>query len=1263
MAIVGQAYIVVRAITNQVRDDINKGFNGTDRAGGDAGSKAGSAFSQNFSRSMGRSGGGGGIFSNLMADAQGAGDKLNSLIVTGYSLGPAIAGIVSVAGAAAAGLFALGAQAAAAAPALFALVNVFSAVAQGAVVLKVALSGVGAALSASGKSTGGAARDNAKQIEAAFERIQDARKRVAQVVDANNRRELEAGERIVELIERQEEAFKNIGAAQLEVVEAENEVLKAQEETTKAREEAIEAIQQLRFELEEAVLSEQRAVLGFEDARKALAKVQNLPPNNRARREAELAFAEADLKLRRAKDNNLDTQKEVEQANAKGVEGSDQVVAALENEARAQKNKTKAQNEVIAKEKAYAAAVRDTEKARRNLARIEQENIAREAEARAALEKAKEAYDDAKNASTGAAGGVDQFAEAMKNLSPSAQGFVRDMIAIKPELKEIKLLTQEAFFSVIRDDIKELTDTWLPKLKKLLPETGRILGEVGEKIIGVFTAPDNVSQLTGIFKSNDKIIESFGGAVANLADVFVDLMDAAAPLAKELAEFVEKITEGWKQTVNAKRETGELSGIFTEAGKVAKDLGKIFGDLFSSIFNIGKAASGPDSGGAKLLEMLSEVTGKFKEFTGSEEGQARLTKFFQNIVPAVSKIGGFIGDIFKEFLKLTEYATTTQEGGPKGGPLGGFLTSLREVVRILAETGPSLVEVLPTIGRGLESAAQVITNLTSSGALEAFFGFLADFVNVAKKITDSELFQKIFAVVAPAFALSRAFSLVAKFVRFIFLGAIVSNVAKFAGAFHSLRAVIQTIGLVFGVGSGPVVLFIAAIAGLVAIFIAMYNESEIFRKAIKDLIDGVIAKAITVFETLKTKLEKALEPLGGTTGAVDKLKKAFKFLGDIIGTYIVPFFEATLKNALEIIGGILGTIIDTIGGLIAAFMRIFNGIKTGDVSEIFGGIVDAIFAPFKALVSNVIDLFKNMFNNVIEAVKKVLGISSPSTVFTEIATNILDTIINIITFLPNKFLQIFTTMWTNIADFFTNTIGPGVLSWGGQIGKWLKGIWDKLFEKLKDVWGKVVEYFGPGGVVGTFLISLPAKVVNWVKGIWDGIFSALATVYKKIVDFFGYDSDIGRFIRGLGATIKTWASTLWSGLTNGLTTAVTLIKNGLRPIATILNLLIAGANFVATATGSSFRITPIPDFAEGGTVFPRAGGVIARVAEAGRPERIEPLDSDGLSKRDKAMINMLSGGNGGGTTINVYPSEGMNERELAEMVSRELAFMMRRGGI
>jgi phage-related protein len=86
-------------------------------------------------------------------------------------------------------------------------------------------------------------------------------------------------------------------------------------------------------------------------------------------------------------------------------------------------------------------------------------------------------------------------------------------------------------------------------------------------------------------------------------------------------------------------------------------------------------------------------------------------------------------------------------------------------------------------------------------------------------------------------------------------------------------------------------------------------------------------------------------------------------------------------------------------------------------------------------------------------------------------------------------------------------------------------------------------------------------------------------------------------------------------------------------------------------------------FAEGGVVSPSAGGTLGIVAEAGRPERIEPLDPDGLSKRDKAMIEMMSGGSGSGINVTVNGTPDMDVNALAAEVSRRLAFQMRKGAV
>jgi hypothetical protein len=91
--------------------------------------------------------------------------------------------------------------------------------------------------------------------------------------------------------------------------------------TGKTIRELREEMQQLAFSAEEAALSQEKAGLSLEKARENLARVQNLPPDNRARREAELAYQEADLAFRKAKDRNADLQEQINNPEKKGGAG------------------------------------------------------------------------------------------------------------------------------------------------------------------------------------------------------------------------------------------------------------------------------------------------------------------------------------------------------------------------------------------------------------------------------------------------------------------------------------------------------------------------------------------------------------------------------------------------------------------------------------------------------------------------------------------------------------------------------------------------------------------------------------------------------------------------------------------------------------------------------------------------------------------------------------------------------------------------------
>lgn len=277
------------------------------------------------------------------------------------------------------------------------------------------------------------------------------------------------------------------------------------------------------------------------------------------------------------------------------------------------------------------------------------------------------------------------------------------------------------------------------------------------------------------------------------------------------------------------------------------------------------------------------------------------------------------------------------------------------------------------------------------------------------------------------------------------------------------------------------------------------------------------------------------------------------------------------------------------------------------------------------------------------------------------------------------------------------------------------------FSGLGEELGKLFEaIFGGAGLGGSFssleviIKNVLSIVIPFIGSIISVVVDTISTGVKFITSLVKSINDVIRPIAEgvkamLTGDILGGIASIGMGIVNVFVGIVQAIMNG---VISIVNVGINFINGITTALANSpagqaakaaginvagAKIAPIPllDFtsqvsrgmkkfldsrssvtvapknftsadratrnmALGGTVFPSQGGTIVRVAEAGRPERIEPLDSNGLSDRDKALVSQLSGG--GGTTINVYPSAGMDEKVLASEVSRQLAFEIRRGG-
>jgi phage-related protein len=1122
LAVVGEAHIIVRAITDGVKDDIKRGFSGGGTSGRRAGESIGQAFKRGFNDGAYKDKS---MFTKLAQglrtaypQADATAKAFRRLTRVGYSLGPALSilgqTIYSVIG----GLVALGGSVLAAVPSLMALVSAFTAVKVASAIAKFALGGVGKAVSQAAAASQKAA-DRKKAID-------EAEKRLARVLESN--------------IERLAESKKRLEKATLNLA--------------KATRQAYEEMQQLGFDAEDAAIAEKRAAMDLEDARTALARVADLPPNSRARKEAELAFAEADLNLRRAKDRVSDLTEEQDKYAKNGIEANEGFMSATEEVKEAQKNLT------------------DTIIENGRNRKDAEEGIA-EAQKQAAAN--------------------DPYA----GLTKSQKDFAKFLFGIRGKLDELKEAAASGFLPVLEEQMNRLMKNgFYDVLKQGFADAGVAMGMFVTKLSDAFSDQKSQDDLASFFTSLKTILPIVGEILGNVFKSFLSLLKASGPATERFLNFINKNTGAFADFLGASEADGTLQTFFDKSEAMAEKILGVFGNVFKGIGGIIMTNLDVDSPGGRIVGWLDKITGQFAVMSEQPGFAASMDAMATNFIA----VGDFIIGLGKA---LGGLAVNTS--------VADFFNKLTvDAVPVLASIITKLGDVGPAFADFIVEFLKLIEVFTDTEAPSTFFNVLTDALKFLNGLLQNESVKGFIGVVGQVFAFTSAISLIGEVGKKAF-DVVVGNLASVFETFGAMQEKLKTVKDGFSkIGdvwkSGPWGKIAIILGVIIAAFTALYATNEDFRKAvdeawktIQDAFGEALAVIGPVLATIGTAFGDLIKSLmGGGEGG-----------GESFLTGIVTFLAEGIQKLSEFIAPLLPMLADFVADGLTAFFDILQ-----QLAPIFMDMVNTLLPVFKDLFEQLAPVFADLMKTLGPLIGQVIKALIPAFM------GIMAAIMPLIPILVQALVPIIMTL----ADVFADVI-PFIVDIVKQLAKFLAPI--------------LVE-------VGKFIGEIAKQLPGMFKLFMEG--------FKKVIDF------IRPIINSILGGIE--------GFVNGIIDGLNFITSGINKLKFKIPdwIPFIGGNEI------KFNIAPIgkiklPRLAQGGIVSPSRGGTIAQIAEAGRPERVEPLDPSGLSKRDRAMIEMLSGRSGGNAgqsiTLNVYPSAGMDERDLADKVSRQLQLMMRKGAV
>lgn len=224
-----------------------------------------------------------------------------------------------------------------------------------------------------------------------------------------------------------------------------------------------------------------------------------------------------------------------------------------------------------------------------------------------------------------AATNADELNKAIKNLTPSAQEFVKSLLPMRDLFKELQQIAQEGFFSELGNIFERVFNASSPFFTTLQRNIGPLaesLGGLFRTLVGFLNDPAFLRFVNWIIPNVSAWIDRFGPAVLDFLNGLSNIGYAVLPLFVWLGDVLNgALSDFGKWLADLSTDPDFLSWLEEVKGElglvweVVKEAARFFFILFKQL---------DAAGGEKLLKQLAEAFLVIGNFLASDAGQKAL---------------------------------------------------------------------------------------------------------------------------------------------------------------------------------------------------------------------------------------------------------------------------------------------------------------------------------------------------------------------------------------------------------------------------------------------------------------------------------------------------------------------------------------------------------------------------------------------------------------------------------------------------------------
>lgn len=798
-------------------------------------------------------------------------------------------------------------------------------------------------------------------------------------------------------------AARAVASAEKQLEQAHKATTAAIGELSAARRQAIRDLKDMQLANEGAQLSEDRAKLSAQEARRELAKAEGSGKASAAEiRDMRLSLEEAELGVKESRVSAKRSAEDLETAERKGIHGSEAMVSAREN----------------------IAAAKEEEKA-----------------ATEALTTATESLAEAGEQSSGAAS---KLSYNLAKLSPQARKLVTYLFSLKSRLQDLRDAAGRKMFPGVESGIRFSLKNF-PVFEHVLERTGGAIGNLAERAGKLLGSKSFGERFKKIGDSNARTIEHLGNAGLSTVNALSRVLVVARPLVDWMGKLAERFGQWLNVQAKAGQESGRMARFFERTKEVMTTLGHTLRDLGAGLFNIMKIGAPL---GREILDVFEKSAASFRDWTESAKGKNTIAEYFKEMKAPLWEMGRLLHDLTVDLFGLgkaegltpfihalrvevlpvlTEFLTeTTNSFGPvmthalvqliklagifagTSGPLEvavKIITKIAEAINWISKEIPGAKEVMVT----LVGAAAIFKGVKFAGWMTGLSGVVGMLKKVAERLGVINAMDAAMGGAEGAGGLKglassvkgKAGGVLGRVKGALGLGAKAAPAAAttagmigiedmgamgLSGAAPAAAAAAPAVAPWLAVG--------AAIAAAAAGIYLLYKHSKTFRELVKPVTDAAV-KGFGEIKKSFGPLVDAVTELADSFGGNSELAKNLKFLWGYtkpILTAMAGFWKtifvgqikgaiATLAMAIRGIAQVLSGQVQIIRGVVEVitgiftlkFSKVWKGLK-----NIFGGGIKAVigmfkigFAPVAGLIANVGHVMSTAFGGVWDKVKGV----------------------------------------------------------------------------------------------------------------------------------------------------------------------------------------------------------------------------------------------------------------------------------------------------